>query len=562
MRITKKQDRMPGIILTILLFVAEIAFTVLLLYTNLLSAKYIGIVFAVLLVLLLIDHLLIRKFRKQIRFWIGIILMVIILAVLGIASFYIYKTVSALDDITGVNKEITEINVYVKQDDAAQSLMDAASYSFGILADLDRENTDTALQQMASETGGEVSTKEYSSLTELADGLLKGDCQAIVLNRAYLDVFDEIDNYASFSSQIREIASEQVEKLVERNTPAPVQTDVQAEDSSDTTQDAAVTDQIYTIFVSGIDTRGDITASSRSDVNIVLTVNARTKQVLMISTPRDYYVPLSISNGVPDKLTHAGIYGINVCMDTLNMLYDTDINYYFRLNFAGFVQIIDALGGITVNSDYDFDSKNILGYHFNKGENYVNGEQALIFARERYAFQEGDRQRGKNQMEVIRGVVKKALSPEILTSYSSILSSLDGCFGTNITYEEIAQILQQQLTNGGDWTIVSYSVNGTGATEKPYSMSQKAYVMVPDYNTVDKAKSLMEKVRNGEVVTQEEADAPVGSTSESTDTQSVTEPGTVAAETATNADGTAADGATTDGAAATDGTTTDTTTQQ
>ena len=169
--------------------------------------------------------------------------------------------------------------MYVKQDDAAQSLMDAASYSFGILADLDRENTDTALQQMASETGGEVSTKEYSSLTELADGLLKGDCQAIVLNRAYLDVFDEIDNYASFSSQIREIASEQVEKLVERNTPAPVQTDVQAEDSSDTTQDAAVTDQIYTIFVSGIDTRGDITASSRSDVNIVLTVNARTKQV-------------------------------------------------------------------------------------------------------------------------------------------------------------------------------------------------------------------------------------------------------------------------------------------
>lgn len=122
MRITKKQDRMPGIILTILLFVAEIAFTVLLLYTNLLSAKYIGIVFAVLLVLLLIDHLLIRKFRKQIRFWIGIILMVIILAVLGIASFYIYKTVSALDDITGVNKEITEINVYVKQDDAARAL--------------------------------------------------------------------------------------------------------------------------------------------------------------------------------------------------------------------------------------------------------------------------------------------------------------------------------------------------------------------------------------------------------------------------------------------------------
>ena len=286
MRITKKQDRMPGIILTILFFVAEVAFVVLLLYTNLLSAKYIGIIFAVLLILLLIDHLLVRKFRKQIRFWIGIILMVVVLAVLGIASFYIYKTVSALDDITGVNKEITEVNVYVKQEDTAQTLMDASGYSFGILSDLDRENTDAALQQMSSETGSEINTKGYNSLTELADGLLKGDCQAIVLNRAYIDVFDEIDNYTGFSSQIRQIASEQIENLVERNTPAPVQNT--STNTADNQQDAAVTDQIYTIFISGIDTRGDITASSRSDVNIILTVNARTKQVLMVSTPRDY----------------------------------------------------------------------------------------------------------------------------------------------------------------------------------------------------------------------------------------------------------------------------------
>ena len=305
-----------------------------------------------------------------------------------------------------------------------------------------------------------------------------------------------------------------------------------------------------------------MTAKSRSDVNIIATVNTDTHEILLVSTPRDYFVPLSISGGAPDKLTHAGIYGIDVCMDTLGMLYNEDINYYFRINFAGFEQLIDALGGVTVYSDYDFDSKNETGYHFNQGENYLNGEQALVFSRERYAFKEGDRQRGKNQMAVIKGVINKALSPELLKNYSSVLSSIQGCFETNISYEEIARLLQQQLNNGGDWNIVSYSVNGTGATEKPYSMSQKAYVMVPDYNTVDKAKSLMEKVRNGEVVTQEEADAPVGSTSESTDTQSVTEPGTVAAETATNADGTAADGATTDGAAATDGTTTATTTQQ
>ena len=171
------------------------------------------------------------------------------------------------------------------------------------------------------------------------------------------------------------------------------------------------------------------------------------------------------------------------------MLYNEDINYYFRINFAGFEQLIDALGGITVYSDYEFDSKNELGYHFNQGENYMNGEQALVFSRERYAFQEGDRQRGKNQMAVIKGVINKALSPELLKNYSSVLSSIQGCFETNISYEEIARLLQQQLNNGGDWNIVSYSVNGTGDTQKPYSMSQKAYVMIPDESTVQKAES-------------------------------------------------------------------------
>lgn len=165
----------------------------------------------------------------------------------------------------------------------------------------------------------------------------------------------------------------------------------------------------------------------------------------MISTPRDYYVPLSISNGVPDKLTHAGIYGINVCMDTLNMLYDTDINYYFRLNFAGFVQIIDALGGITVDSDYDFTTQNSSGYHFTKGPNQVNGDQALAFCRERYAFSAGDRQRGKDQMKVIQGVINKATSPDILKNYLSLLDSLSGCFETNIPYDVITSLVKQQL---------------------------------------------------------------------------------------------------------------------
>ena len=283
-------------------------------------------------------------------------------------------------------------------------------------------------------------------------------------------------------------------------TIEPQETEAKAEEN---TNDGS----IYTIFISGFDSRSGLVAKRRSDSNIIATVNTATSQVLLVSTPRDYFVPLSISGGQRDKLTHAGIYGINVCMDTLGMLYNEDINYYFRINFAGFEQLINALGGVTVYSDYDFDSKNETGYHFKQGENYLNGEQALVFSRERYAFKEGDRQRGKNQMAVIKGVSNKALSPELLKNYSSVLSSIQGCFETNNSYEEIARLLQQQLNNGGDWNIVSYSVNGTGDTQKPYSMSQKAYVMIPDESTVQKAEAMMKKVRDGETVSQEEADS-------------------------------------------------------
>lgn len=539
----RRNDWIPGAVITIIVIMLSVVFMGLLAMTKMIPTIYMLIIGIVLAVIAAIIWLLVWHTRYTGRFIGGTVLAVIMIVILAFGGFYINKTRSAISNISGETTEVTQMAVYVKSDDAADSVEATAGYTYGILSSLDRENTDGAVAHLNSQFGTEVQTKEYAGLTELADGILNGEVNAMLLNSGYLSVYEDMDGYTDFSTKIKEVGTVDVESTIQSaEESAPIEPITTANGG-----------KVYTIYLSGIDTRGEMTAKSRSDVNIIATVNTDTHEILLVSTPRDYFVPLSISGGAPDKLTHAGIYGIDVCMDTLGMLYDIDINYYFRINFGGFVKVIDALGGITVNSDYDFDSKNILGYHFNKGENYVNGEQALIFARERYAFQEGDRQRGKNQMEVIRGVVKKALSPEILTSYSSILSSLDGCFGTNITYEEIAQILQQQLTNGGDWTIVSYSVNGTGATEKPYSMSQKAYVMVPDYNTVDKAKSLMEKVRNGEVVTQEEADAPVsGSTStDSTSTEAVTEPGTVAAETQAATDTTAADGTTTEGTAGT-----------
>lgn len=488
---TRKKDRLPGKIISAIFFVLVFAFITLLIYTKLLPVKYLVIVCGVLILLVLVVYLLVRKVRHIIPFVIGVFLMLLVVAAMGFGSLYIYQTVNTIDNISGVNTEIAQIGVYVLSDNDADSINAASDYTFGILSDLDRESTDDTINQLNSELTTTIQTQEFASLTDLADGLLRGKVGAIILNTAYLDILDEMNGYNGFSTLIREITTKHVETVIERTEP---QQTVQSNKNSNSN------DLIFTLYISGIDTRGAMTAKSRSDVNIIATVNTKTRQILLVSTPRDYFVPLSISNGAPDKLTHAGIYGINVCMDTLSMLYDTDINYYFRLNFGGFVNIIDALGGITINSDYDFNSQNVTGYHYNQGENFVNGEQALAFARERYAFSEGDRQRGRNQLAVIEGVINKALSPELLKNYTSVLNGMEGSFETNVPYDMIASLVREQLDKGGSWNVVSYSVDGTGDTQKPYSMSQKAYVMIPDQSTVEKAKSLMEMVRNGETV--------------------------------------------------------------
>ena len=488
----KRGGGIAGKIITVIFLLISLIFAGLMIYTKMIPAAILAVVSVGLLILVFLVGILTWNRYKLGRFFVGTFLAAIMSIAYILAGSYVYKTTSTILQVSGVNKEITQIGIYVRIDDAADSIDDAAEYTFGILSELDRENTNDALKNIKEKTGKDVAVQEYRGLSELVDGLTREQTGAIILNQAYLDVIKEMDGYSNLDSVIRQIALENVETTIKTN-PSPG-----TEKKQHTVSEKK--GEVYTIYVSGIDNRGGIVEKSRSDVNIIVTVNTATRQLLLVSTPRDYYVPLSISNGVPDKLTHAGIYGINVCMDTLGMLYDIDINYFVRLNFDGFINIIDALGGITINSDYEFTSKNVAGYHFNKGENFVNGEQALAFARERYAFSEGDRQRGKNQMVVIKGVVDKALSPELLKNYSSILSSVQGCFETNISYEEIARLLQQQLADGGSWNVVSYSVDGTGDTQKPYSMSQNAYVMVPDYSTVDHAKELMQKVCDGESI--------------------------------------------------------------
>lgn len=483
----RRKGRIPGKIITALLFVISLAFMALLVYTQLLPTVYMAIIGLALLIMVLVVYLLVRKTRNKIRFGIGTLIAFLLIVVMTAGSFYLYKTVSLLDNITGVDVEVAHVGVYVKQEDAAQSLGDAVGYTFGILAELDRENTDAAVEKINTQLSTYINTVEYAGLVEIADALKNGEINAMILNQAYLDLMEEVEGYSDMKTITRELSSTKVETVIEK--PLLSISDSKGE--------------VLTLYISGIDTRGALTAKSRSDVNIIATVNTKTRQVLLLSTPRDYFVPLSISGGVRDKLTHAGIYGVEVSIETLEMLYDIDIDYYFRVNFGGFVNIIDALGGVTVVSDYGFDSSHMPGKYFSEGENYMTGEEALAFSRERYAFQEGDRQRGKNQMAVIKGVINKALSTELLKNYTSVLEGVEGSFETNVPYSLIAKIVRQELTNGGSWNIVSYSVDGTGDTQKPYSMSQNAYVMVPDESTVEHAKSLMQQVRDGGTLTQE-----------------------------------------------------------
>lgn len=421
--------------------------------------------------------------RGKIKMIAGCALAVVLTAVLVVGTVYVSKTLDTLRKISDVQTELVHVGIYVRSDDKNDYNEVAATYDYGILRDLDRESTDLAMKQLNKQLGTTFAYEEYDRLTELVNALLDGKIDAIILNQAYLDVLQEMIGFEDIYDRIRETELKKVEVEIEQ-------------DKEDDTQAAKLVP--FVMYISGIDTRGSISNRSRSDVNILAAVNPNTRKIVLISTPRDYYVPLSISNGVPDKLTHAGIYGVNVSMDTLGMLYGIDMNYYFRVNFSGFEKIIDALGGVTVNSNYNFRTGE---YYYQKGENELNGKAALAFCRERYAFSAGDRQRGKHQMEVIRAVIDKAMSPALLQNYTKILEAVEGSFETSMPVELMAALVSHQLKNGGTWEVESYSVDGTGDRQLTYSMSQKLYVMQPNMETVEKAKALIQGVLNKKTAT-------------------------------------------------------------
>ena len=240
--------------------------------------------------------------------------------------------------------------------------------------------------------------------------------------------------------------------------------------------------------------------TSRSDVNIIATINPTTKQVLLTTTPRDYYIPFPNTGGQKDKLTHAGNYGVDISIGALEDLYDIDMDYYVRVNFTTLINLVDALGGIEAYSEYSF---NAGGYSFQKGMNSMDGEKALAFSRERYSFSGGDMQRGKNQMEVIKGIINKGLSPAIIVNYSSVMDSIAGSFETNMSNSEISNLIKMQIAEMSPWDIISNNVIGTNSKEVTYSQGHKSSVVIPDMESVAIAKDKMNKVMVGEKLTEE-----------------------------------------------------------
>ncbi len=474
--------KVAGYILSGIMFAAGLALMFLLARLRIFPVLYM-IIGAVVLVIITVGFVFAQRWNIS-----GIITKVIsilLVVVMVIGCVYVNYTYKKLGEMTGINTKIDNIQIYVLVDDPAENVMDAKDYTFGILSTLDRENTDIVLADTSTEVGQELNTQEFENALELVSGLYEKKAGAIILNSAYEGFITETEGFHDFKSRVKSISYKNIESEV-NEMPG----------SEDYLYSG---DSVFTIYISGVDTPGKPEQNHNSDVNILLTANLDTRQILMISTPRDYYVPLSISDGKEDKLTHAGMYGIDVSVETLSMLYGVKIDDYVKVNFTGFENIVDALDGVNVYSEYAFES---YGYSYKQGINHLDGEAALVFARTRHAFLDGDRQRGKNQMAVIKAIINDMATSDMLKNYTEVLDEISNNIVTSMTYDEISELVKFQLSDMKGWDIQSYSVNGTDGQAETYSGgSEELYVMIPDEATVEQAKQYLADMYAGKTIT-------------------------------------------------------------
>ena len=477
--------RKISLVVIILQLLVSVLFCVYVGTTGLAPLKYM-IPLVVVAALLLVYQVLSQMTDSSYIF--GRVLAIVFCAVFLVGANYVRESMAALQNVGGATTKVDVISYYVMKDDKAQTLADAKDYSFGILRTQDRENTDKALEEANKKVGKSLSTVEYDDPMTLVDALYAKEVQSIVLNKSFVDTVKE--QYKTFQTDTRELETSQIESEVE-----PI-------------VDTDVTTKPFNVYISGIDVYGKIDQTSRSDVNIIATVNPVTKKVLLTSTPRDYYVPLytkggkSYSGGIPDKLTHAGIYGVDCSLNTLEKLYDIDIDYYVRVNFTSLKKIVDLLGGVEVYSDYDFISDwgpHGAGTHykFKKGYNKVNGKKALAFCRERHHFANGDYQRGRDHQHMIEAILNKVMSPSVLPNFSKLLKESKTMVQTSMSKDKIVSLCNMQLNDMAKWKISYANAEGSGAKKTTFSIRSTAlYVCEPNYESVKKITKRINKVMN------------------------------------------------------------------
>ncbi len=475
-------------------------------YKNYLLLDYVpvGVIIVpeILLLIAVIFPFLIKWGRK--RTYISITISLVVAVALFVTSIWgIAFSKSIKDFINSFDKAVNQISenskistddyhIFVLKNDKAESLKDAKDYKFGMVNNYDVDDMHAVVLICEDTLKSELKQKKYDDVAKLAQGLISRECQAIIVDDSLMDMIveagdvsdDDVNNgpFADFRKKVKIINSVDV-----KNQLAPMD------------DPGNVTKRCFNVFLSGIDTGGEVTNKSQSDVNIILSINPMKNQIVGVSTPSDYFVPLSISGNQKDKLCYAGNYGIDVSMKTLAMWYGIDIDYYVRMNFTGFKDIIDEIGGIDVESDYAFETH---GYKFKKGMNKnLNGSAALWFARERESFKKGDVSRSNNQMKVIEAVIEKASTRSILNDYKDILKNISESFQTNMSIGTMKQIVKMQVDKGGKWNINLYSVGGHNGVESTYSIpSMKQHVLIPNMKTVKKAKKYFRQNKLGEKI--------------------------------------------------------------
>lgn len=464
------------------LWILSILFMIILgyfIYTaNILPLKYFLAVVIVFVILLSVHGIFILN--KKTRVWLLIFLNLFAFAFMAVEGYAILKindTLSFLRNNLGTHFETNIYNIVVNANSSFNSLEDIKGKTVKMVKDIeDMSEIEASLQKKVA-----VNVEYEENAVELLTEVSKEKDLIILVNSGNYDAM--IQNDETFESKVRILDTISV---------------VTEKEEIDTNID--VTKEPFAVYLSGIDTRSNsLPSRSLSDVNIILAVNPNTKHILMIHIPRDYYVQLHGTTGLKDKLTHAGtIGGIEMSMATIEDLLEIDIPYYLRVNFNAVVNLVDAIGGININSDvnYSFTCWTDRSCTFNPGLNYVGGKCALAFARERHAYETGDRHRGENQEQVIELIIDKVTSSStLINNYTDILNALDDTFETNFTTDDITSLVKMQINDMASWNIESVNVDGTGASLPTYSYpNQNLYVMNPNMESVEKAVQELNEV--------------------------------------------------------------------